>query len=722
VINSLGLFAVLGSPDGAAPPPAPAEDPAVFAAALIAALGLQAPVQETTVVAAPPTDAAPEPGTDEAEAEPADGEEFVVPTTDPEPPVDGKVARPVVARVTPDPEMVKETATLGAMLRGQATVEKGGIVDRVSAEPAAPVKREAAPTAASPEANTPCVMPPPLRTDGASTDTAKEAPSAASDTITLAVKDSATLETEPVIVQPPPVVAQAKATGATAEAASDHPVATDDSKAAPVTSRSRERRGARVIPEADLPPEADRVVAGLTPAPRAANIPAPLDPSLVAPLVAPMAAAPVIAADAPVRVEGDGRDIPPAPVPPAARPSAAVPVMDVAPPGRAVADAAREIRVTNQAPPQSVEERTARAMAENHRVERQLVELLGDADVKEFRIQFGRRPAAAQQAVGEDPLAASRAPAGKVVWQRAEPVIAGDIISTGVVTPRVKIEPAALPGTLVHEARLAEVPTAPLPLQATPPRSEIVGMVANASRAMAPNIVATEGAPVESKAPVPSMVQSLPVVRQELPDAEPRRVEPSGQDPKRARARAADASDTLPSGSAVAANYSSPAGSRSSPPETREGGEARNLPSHGSTDPKPAGSADRVTLQVADDEGRQTRIQVSVTGNQVRAVITPPDNASVRQLEQRMDQLHETLVRQGFVDPKVVVRAAPEAATDAALLAGSSQDGRSTVPAGKEQPAGEQRQGRGQREQDRGDGHRHPQGHSRGRDPRDRRR
>jgi hypothetical protein len=255
-------------------------------------------------------------------------------------------------------------------------------------------------------------------------------------------------------------------------------------------------------------------------------------------------------------------------------------------------------------------------------------------------------------------------------------------------------------------------------------RPELVRMVASASRAMSPVLTQAEASPAVGKAPAPSVTPSLPVARQEIPDAAPRRAEASGEFPKERETRETASNEATASGATASANYSSASASRGERADTRETREARNLPSHGSTDEPTAGSADRVTLQVADDEGRQTRIRVSVTGGQIRAVITPPDSASARQLEQRMDQLHETLVRQGFADPKLVVRSAPESASDAATMAaaGTAQDSRSAAPAGRESPAGEHRQGRGQREQDRGDGHRHPQGHSRERDPRDRRR
>ncbi len=138
---------------------------------------------------------------------------------------------------------------------------------------------------------------------------------------------------------------------------------------------------------------------------------------------------------------------------------------------------------------------------------------------------------------------------------------------------------------------------------------------------------------------------------------------------------------------------------------------------------RPAGAADRVTLQVADSDGRQTRIRVSVLGDQVRATILPPDSSSARQLEQRMDELQAALVRQGFTDAKVSVQAGRG---EGALPWGASQAAATNEPrssSGTDQPPGDQRQGTGRRDGERqGDGQRHPHQRPRERDPNDRRR
>jgi hypothetical protein len=671
VINGLGLFAALGSPDSSVPQPAPAEDPAVFAAALVAALGLRAAVQEAPVATSPAPET-PEPGAEQGDSDQLEGEgETTAKVPSEAASAEGKGAQPVVARVTPDPEMVKETA-LGAVLRGKPPAGTGTVVDVVSDEAAVPVTGDAKPGATSPAPLAAAGTVTPSPTESRTTETGT-APSASSEVAQPSITAAAGQRPEPVpapkVVAPQGEVVQEKATTAPSE-----PDETGDRGRG--VRRPGERRGARATSQAD--------VIELAGADRSAAVPVP------AAVAATTVAQPVVA-EAPANADGGDRDRADPRVVDTGRPSTSVPHPADAKLSQAVADAARQVAESTPAPPQSVEERTARAMAENTRVERQLAELLGDTDVTEFKLQLGRRPVTPQPAT------------------------------------TVKPDQHDVRGTFAREAVAAadvqRAPSAPVTIAPATARSEVVRMVANATRAMAPNVAATEGTPAVAKAPAPSMAPSLPVVRQELPADSARAQTGESDERDRKPARDASASDAASPSSPLVANNATANPARPGRGESAEPREARNLPPHGSTDQKAAGSADRVTLQVADDEGRQTRIRVSVTGNQIRAVITPPDSASARQLEQRMDQLHETLVRQGFVDPKLVVRAAPEMVSDAAVMAGAgTQDGRSTVPAGKDQPAGEQRQGRGQREQDRGDGHRHPQGHSRERDPRDRRR
>ncbi len=367
-------------------------------------------------------------------------------------------------------------------------------------------------------------------------------------------------------------------------------------------------------------------------------------------------------------------------------------------------------------------------MAENTRLGRQLADLLGDAAVTNVRVQLGSR---------SDPAAASRAPTDFALLRAHSP-------SSAAMTGAPPLADAAL---LAEAATALGAPMAsPSRRPVTPSKTETSvigpeaegtapapeGRSAPASAPVRPPVTPLSSAPVLPDTPLPertlhaSMAPSLPADRQELPAEERLTTATGAPVPETRRARVAEASNAVPASSALDASGMPVVGRSERPEEVTGSREARNLPSDGSTDAKAAGSADRVTLQVSDEDGRQTRIRVTVTGNQVRAVITPPDDISARQLEQRMDQLTETLVRQGYADPKVMVRTATDAMNEAraAVQAGTgAQDGRTAGPASREQPAGDNRQGRGQREQHRsGDGHRHPQGQPRDRDPRDRRR
>lgn len=146
------------------------------------------------------------------------------------------------------------------------------------------------------------------------------------------------------------------------------------------------------------------------------------------------------------------------------------------------------------------------------------------------------------------------------------------------------------------------------------------------------------------------------------------------------------------------------------------------MPDRAETKERPAGLADRVTLQVADAEGRETRIRVTVQGDQVRAVILPSDQESARHLERRMDDLQAALVRQGFADPKVSVQSPGTAGNQAAwgAVAGGSH-GENASGRGTDQPAEDQGQGSGRQHQERGgDGQRQPQQRFRERDRDDR--
>lgn len=235
------------------------------------------------------------------------------------------------------------------------------------------------------------------------------------------------------------------------------------------------------------------------------------------------------------------------------------------------------------------------------------------------------------------------------------------------------------------------------------------------------DVAADEAIPLEGVAQVtphrPESAPNIPASRQELPLKEPGlRGTPRGESVR------TEADESVPSSTATAISAGSGEPMKrleglAGGPESRE---ARNLPKESTEVPRAAGLADRVTVTVADENGRPTRIRVAVVGEQVRATIVPPDGESARQLERRMDDLTAALVRRGFAEPRVTIQAAAEAGP---VWAGAANTVRTEeVPRGTEQPAGDQRQGSGRREQERqGDGqHRHPQGRPRQRDPDDR--
>lgn len=328
----------------------------------------------------------------------------------------------------------------------------------------------------------------------------------------------------------------------------------------------------------------------------------------------------------------------------------------------------------------------------NARLAAQLAQLVGDRNVTDFRVQLSktrREP----DATGE--------PAAKLPTDSSAPVVAQPLGKAPLVSKgeRPLDQPVAVD---------------PRPTKTeTPIRVERQTVTSNRLLDLSddPKIAAPLRAAREAAGPI------VPVPRKEIPATSQSEKKSEVVQPERSRPRNDSASDSPVSASNPGPGRTESLTSRSSSSGPEENGEARNLPQEGPGNDRPAGSADRVTVQVSDSEGRQTRIRVSVLGDQVRAVIVPPDSESARQLEQRMDDLQTALARQGFASSKVSVQQAGENAVErnGASLAtlASGAEGKAGSP-GREQPAGDQRQGRGQREQQHpGDGHRHPNGRSR---------
>jgi hypothetical protein len=345
----------------------------------------------------------------------------------------------------------------------------------------------------------------------------------------------------------------------------------------------------------------------------------------------------------------------------------------------------------------------------NARLAARLADLLGELNVTEFRVELARprvtRPAPVtegQPVVPPEVVPSEPAPPPestitlRTIATPVDPVVRpGPIVRR---TPVIAPEPAILPGPAVTPAPAGRSEPAQGPEPAIRPEP-----------GNPPEVVARAPA----KAPPLPAAPALPVTRQELPTAETAQplVRPEAADrPRAPRERSSD------SGAASSAMSPGPAErllERMDTATTRPIREARNLPQDDSGNDRPAGTADRVTLQVSDGEGRQTRIRVSVIGEQVRAVIVPPDQESARQLERRMDDLQTALARQGFTGSRVTVQPAGEQEIGGGVpVQGLALASEARMTSGREQPAGEERQGRGQREQP-GSGHRHSQGRSR---------
>lgn len=219
----------------------------------------------------------------------------------------------------------------------------------------------------------------------------------------------------------------------------------------------------------------------------------------------------------------------------------------------------------------------------------------------------------------------------------------------------------------------------------------------------------------------PADEPNLPAVRQELPAGSQPVARDLSREPIVRRPANDGPSDAGSAASLQAYDLNGPATHGEIRSPERSAGEARNLLDSTDARERPAGVADRVTLAIADADGRQTRIRVVVLGDHVRAVIQPPDGEAARHLERRMDDLQAALVRQGFVDPKVSVRVAGTEAASPWSVATPGGSSDAPPSRGTDQPPGDQRQGTGRRDQERQEqGGQHPQRRSRERDPEDR--
>jgi hypothetical protein len=354
--------------------------------------------------------------------------------------------------------------------------------------------------------------------------------------------------------------------------------------------------------------------------------------------------------------------------------------------------------------------------------------ILGNADLTNARVSLANSTAQvkrSESSLGDEHAAPSSAP------QKAAAIATGSPSATGIVPERPRVIPRELvdrfsvgkreraDGTVNGEQTATAVSTEGRSAAGDSPRllRDVIARLA------ADQIPALEQP--KARAHDSASERTLPAPRQDLPASDDHPTAESSDSRTSGPERPKAASDVQASGSASPAGQNDASQKSDSRPREVVAGEARNLRDGVPTREQPAGVADRVTLQVADADGRQTRIRVSVLGDQVRAVIQPPDAEAARHLEHRMDELQGALVRQGFVNPRVTVQLAGTSAETGSPWGGAAGNGTSDrAPSrGTDQPAGDQRQGSGRREQERqGEGQSHSRQRSPQRDPRDRRR
>ncbi len=348
-----------------------------------------------------------------------------------------------------------------------------------------------------------------------------------------------------------------------------------------------------------------------------------------------------------------------------------------------------------------------------------LADLLSEAEIADLRVVRGRPESSGDEREPSAVLSGRTAPLPAMADASAASERSGSTAGNDQVPATEPERPKGWSTRGTHQPVAdAEGDTAVLTsVAAPPPRTPLATVAPSRVAAMPPSMPEAAWEMVERRVvPTERMERKLPSDRQELPPDPRTRAHDADSGKREPVARGDMPSDTHTNSSSSLGGQIQRGGESTPRPHEAGSGEARNLPSRDWSREVPAGLADRITLQLTDADGRPTRIRVAVLGEQIRAVILPPDTESGRQLERRMDDLHAALVRQGFVDPKVSV----QQSVASEIVAGWVPPGRTDVPVprGAEQPADEQRQGSGRREQQQhGEQQRHPQGRSRDRDP-----
>lgn len=684
----LSLLSLLGA-DPAPQSQTPVDDPAAFAAALAAAIQLlqpTAPLAPAPVVVTLPTETAEEPteaaARNETETEPRPAGVFI----------EVELGQPIASEPTEldgdsevDPEFqVPVTDDAQAEIAPSAgqpepSAKHPEVQDEVK-QPWLPGQKRPVPQAAP--------VPAPERAPAP----APEKPSDKAPRVTVS-------RAAPVIPQTVPQ--QTVSHQAVSQQPNPAPGTVDNEAPTPLPVVTRAPSGKCEAPKARRAREAapaDTQPAPAESTPRQLDVPLPASPSVPVQAVL-QAAPPTIKAEA---------DQPPAPQEGRDRP------------------AATDLTTAQQAEPAPSGEFEPWSQAGNARLASQLAEIMDGLNVSEFKVELARRPTGGQRAsqpetVGLAHQAKTPAPSTDVAKPaKADPILAEPLLSGPLVAPK----PEAGTAKLKLPAEESSPAVNPAPKSAAtdvPVASKPVSAPATPIRTADNDLDTAVELPVALPRRVlqRSAEPTLPVSRQELPQPDRSSRNAALAEPVRQRERHDAPSDSAASVSASAPSPAERVVARSEEGSTRGTREARNLPQPDSGDNRPAGSADRVTLQVSDGDGRQTRIRVSVVGDQVRAVITPPDNESARQLEHRMDELQTALARQGYTATKVSIQAAAESGSEAmagAGLAVGSSEARTTP--GREQPAGDQRQGRNPRDQQQsqGGGQQQRQSHGRNRD------
>jgi hypothetical protein len=355
-----------------------------------------------------------------------------------------------------------------------------------------------------------------------------------------------------------------------------------------------------------------------------------------------------------------------------------------------------------------------------------LRDLLGGARILEFQVTSGasgRRDGEGRTSRSASEAADSNAaPRDRVVSAAANAVTVqarpGQSELADAIGPRPTV------ATPIRRAATGAGQDGPTAVVAEPVADSGVTQPRTGERTLAPGLITAAAAAIPAIRPRElhaSPDRNLPAVRQEVPtgngtvsgadstsraEGRPERQETSDAPDRASDARPGPGADPVRGEGKL---------------RNAEPGEARNLRDTTETKQQPAGLADRVAIRLADGEGRETRIRVTVIGDQVRATIQSSDPEAARHLERRMDELQAALVRQGYVDPKITVQGArAEPVTVGAGVAGGS--GEAAVTHGSEPSNNDDRQGTGRRDQQRQQGGQdRPDQRPRDRDTRDRR-